>query len=96
MLLSWTISFSIFAMIAGLLGFSHAAATTSFIGKDVFCPVRCVGLGTGYVRSRSASSPDAWGRRRKPLNGRIEPYWHQAWRRKGVAKKRSSETLRAR
>lgn len=51
MLLSWAISFGIFAMIAGLLGFSHAAASTALIAKTCFALF--VVLGLGRVMSES-------------------------------------------
>jgi uncharacterized membrane protein YtjA (UPF0391 family) len=36
MILSWAISFSLFALIAAALGFAHAAATTSLVAKVCF------------------------------------------------------------
>lgn len=36
MILSWAISFSIFALIAAALGFSHAAAATSVVARICF------------------------------------------------------------
>ena len=50
MILGWAISFSIFALIAGALGFSHAAASTSVIAK--ICFALCVLL--SLVRAGSA------------------------------------------
>ncbi len=36
MILSWAISFSLFALIAASLGFTHAADTTSLVAKVCF------------------------------------------------------------
>jgi uncharacterized membrane protein YtjA (UPF0391 family) len=36
MILGWAISFSVFALVAAALGFSHAAASTSVIAKICF------------------------------------------------------------
>jgi len=36
MILSWAISFSLFALIAAALGFAHAAATTGLVAKVCF------------------------------------------------------------
>lgn len=61
MLLSWTISFSIFAMIAGLLGFSHAAATTSFIAKTCFVLFVVLGLGRVMFGADQQAHPTRGG-----------------------------------
>ena len=49
MILSWAISFSLFALIAAALGFAHAAATTSLVAKICFVTFGLVTL----VRAQS-------------------------------------------
>lgn len=44
MILSWAISFSLFALIAAALGFAHAAATTSVVAKICFAAFGVVSL----------------------------------------------------
>jgi uncharacterized membrane protein YtjA (UPF0391 family) len=50
MILGWAISFSLFALVAAALGFSHAAASTSVIAKVCFALFALFSL----VRVRSA------------------------------------------
>jgi uncharacterized membrane protein YtjA (UPF0391 family) len=44
MILSWAISFSLFALIAAALGLSHAAATTGLVAKICFALFGLVSL----------------------------------------------------
>ena len=53
MILSWAISFSLFALIAAALGFAHAAATTSLVAKLCFVTFGLVTLARAqYSRDR--------------------------------------------
>lgn len=44
MILSWAISFCVFALTAVALGFSHAAATMTFLAKTCFVMFVVLGL----------------------------------------------------
>jgi uncharacterized membrane protein YtjA (UPF0391 family) len=44
MILSWAITFSLFALIAAALGFAHAAAATSLVAKVCFIAFGLVSL----------------------------------------------------